>query len=287
MQLLDRFYKPEISISGSSKKSFIILFFLLYFSFLNFTLFCIDYKKSPKNLNRLKKSRVKKIYDGDTIKISSGEIVRLLGVDTPEMNYESRKSKEYYALKAKKFTKKYLMNKKVYLEFDRKKYDKYDRLLAYVYNKNGMMLNNILIKKGLAEILIIPPNNRYKNLFYRSAKKAVKDNKGKWKRFNKKYWREDIRRISYSETESFLNNKVIVKGVIKNTFDTGRVIFLDFTEDYKNGLTIIIYKKNRYLFPFDPEKYYLNRKILVSGKIQQYNNKNQISINHLFQIKIK
>ncbi len=63
--------------------------------------FCI----SALNLSCAQTNLVKRVIDGDTIQLSNGEIVRLIGVDTPETKHP-QKPIEYYGKEASDFTRK-------------------------------------------------------------------------------------------------------------------------------------------------------------------------------------
>ena len=80
-----------------------------------------------------------------------------------------------------KLNKKLVLGKNVRLEFDIDKRDKYNRLLAYVY-VDGIFVNARLVEEGLAQLLTIPPNNKYTALFKEAQKKARKEKRGMWKR---------------------------------------------------------------------------------------------------------
>ena len=76
-----------------------------------------------------------RVVDGDTIIIiidDKNERVRLIGVDTPEIVHPE-KPVEFFGQEATAFTKSMVEGKKVRLEYDQEKRDKYGRLLAYVY----------------------------------------------------------------------------------------------------------------------------------------------------------
>jgi micrococcal nuclease len=90
---------------------------------------------------------VERIVDGDTIVLDGGEKVRLIGVDTPE-TVDPRKSVEYFGKEASEFTKRSAEGKRVRLEYDWQRTDKYGRTLAYVYLESGAFLNAEIIKQG-------------------------------------------------------------------------------------------------------------------------------------------
>ena len=88
-----------------------------------------------------------RVVDGDTIILSNGEKVRLIGVDTPE-TVRPNTPVEYYGKEASAFTKKMVEGQPVKLEYDLQQRDKYGRLLAYVYLMDGTFLNAEIIKQG-------------------------------------------------------------------------------------------------------------------------------------------
>jgi len=87
------------------------------------------------------------VIDGDTIVLDGNEIVRLIGIDTPETK-DPRKPVQYYGRDAYEFTKRLVEGKKVRLAYDLDKEDKYGRTLAYVYLEDGTFLNAEVVKQG-------------------------------------------------------------------------------------------------------------------------------------------
>lgn len=91
-----------------------------------------------------------RVVDGDTIVVkinNRNEKVRLIGVDTPETVHPS-KPVQYFGKEASEFTRRMVAGKKVRLEYDWQKRDKYGRLLAYVFLQDGTFLNAEIIKQG-------------------------------------------------------------------------------------------------------------------------------------------
>lgn len=137
-------------------------------------------------------TRVSRVVDGDTLKLSDGERVRLIGIDTPELHYsaklerDARKSRkniqEIQALgaKASVFTRALCEGKKVRLEFDVQKRDRYGRLLAYAYLEDGTFVNAKIVEEGYAQLLTIPPNVKHAELFLKLEREARDKRKGLW-----------------------------------------------------------------------------------------------------------
>ena len=123
--------------------------------------------------------QVARVYDGDTIILKNKKHVRLLGVNTPEIESRHR-TEEPGGIAAKKWLQNKLQNKSVYLEFDQVKHDKYNRLLAHVFLSNGEHVNLALLQKGLAAISIIPPNGRYSDKLIQAQQHAEKSGLGIW-----------------------------------------------------------------------------------------------------------
>lgn len=95
---------------------------------------------------------VTKVIDGDTINIDLNGVdttIRLIGIDTPE-TVDPRKPVQCFGIEASNKAKELLTDKRVRLEKDTTQgdYDKYNRLLVYVYLENGTLVNKELIREG-------------------------------------------------------------------------------------------------------------------------------------------
>ncbi len=100
--------------------------------------------------------KVLKVVDGDTIQVDvrgKKEVVRLLGIDTPE-SVDSRKPVQCFAKEASNKMKSYVTGKSVILVDDNTQgnRDKYNRLLRYVYLPDSVrtFVNGEMVKQGFA-----------------------------------------------------------------------------------------------------------------------------------------
>ncbi|PIS06756.1 hypothetical protein COT79_02835 [Candidatus Berkelbacteria bacterium CG10_big_fil_rev_8_21_14_0_10_43_14] len=116
---------------------------------------------------------ISRIIDGDTIEIDTGEQIRYIGIDTPEIGQK-------YADEATRRNTDLLRDASVLLERDVLYKDKYNRILGYVW-VDGMMVNDELVKEGLAKTLTIPPDTKYEYRFNASQEYAKIHKRGLWK----------------------------------------------------------------------------------------------------------
>jgi micrococcal nuclease len=140
---------------------------------------------------------VTKIVDADTVYCSKGygreQKVRLIGIDAPESNKnpktyrdaertgESIENRINLGKKSTAFVRSRLpVGTEVRLELDVQQRDKYRRTLAYVYLPDGSMLNELIVRQGYAQVMTIPPNIKYQELFVEAERDARKNKRGLW-----------------------------------------------------------------------------------------------------------
>ncbi|MDA0588059.1 MAG: thermonuclease family protein [Planctomycetota bacterium] len=123
---------------------------------------------------------VVRVVDGDTLVLGNDERVRLIGVDTPETKHPT-KPVEPLGPEASAFTKRAVEGKQVTLRFDREKYDRYQRVLAYVY-VGDWCLNEELIRAGLSECVTrYPFDASMKRRFREAESEARAARRGIWR----------------------------------------------------------------------------------------------------------
>ncbi|TXL15040.1 hypothetical protein BMR05_04860 [Methylococcaceae bacterium HT4] len=91
--------------------------------------------------------KVKKVYDGDTVLLNDGRKIRLIGINTPEIEY-AKQSGQAGGDVARKWLTQQLLNTTIRLEFDQEKQDKYKRYLAHVFTRQEVHINRELVGSG-------------------------------------------------------------------------------------------------------------------------------------------
>ena len=123
---------------------------------------------------------VQRVVDGDTVRLAGLGSVRLIGIDTPEV-YGGRV--ECFGPEASAFARSVLRpGTRVRYRVGAEPRDRYGRLLAYVWLRDGRLFNAMLAERGYATALTIPPNDDLASRF-RAAERRARDNRrGMWRR---------------------------------------------------------------------------------------------------------
>ncbi len=124
-------------------------------------------------------ARVTRHTDGDTLWLSGIGKVRLIGVDTPEVFGED----ECFGQRASAFVERTApIGAPVRYRLGVEERDRYGRALAYVWLRGGRFLNRLLVARGYAQVLTVPPNVEYAEQFERVAGRARRAGRGLWGR---------------------------------------------------------------------------------------------------------
>lgn len=127
-------------------------------------------------------ARVVRVTDGDTIRVEvdgRSERVRYIGIDTPETRHSPR-GPQPFAEEASEANRRLVAGREVRLVFDVSERDRYGRLLAYVYLRDGTFVNAKLVEEGYARALTVPPNVRHADDFRALEARARSERRGLW-----------------------------------------------------------------------------------------------------------
>lgn len=113
---------------------------------------------------------VERVIDGDTVLLTSGQRVRYILVDTPEITDGKH---ECWGTQASEVNAELVLGHQVTLTYDVECEDVYGRLLAYV-EVGGVEVNRTLLAQGDACLLHIPPNGNSRAAEYRALELAAK-----------------------------------------------------------------------------------------------------------------
>lgn len=124
---------------------------------------------------------VVRVVDGDTIEVRLAarvEKIRYIGVNTPEIHHPI-KGEEPGGREAAEVNRRLVGGRHVRLELDVRTRDRYGRLLAYVW-VGDTMVNAELVRRGHAQVMTIPPNVKYQDLFLKLQRESREAGRGLW-----------------------------------------------------------------------------------------------------------
>ena len=221
------------------------------------------------------------IIDGDTFRLANGDTIRLIGIDAPELSQPGGElSREYLA--------HLLLGKPITLERGHEDRDKYNRLLRFVYI-DDLCINEEMVRQGYAEARYLS-ENPIREYYLQLEIQAEVTRTGLWSDnvFQPRLcidWDTDIPVIDWAEADDYYNQYLIIEGTIVDTYNSGKVCFLNFHTNYQY-FTAVIFACDIPGFPYPPDIYYLGKNVQIIGIIKEYRGSPEIIVKTPEQIKI-
>ena len=133
----------------------------------------------PSHIDR--QVQVRYVHDGDTLHLKSGEKVRLIGLNTPEVARKGRPN-DPLAIRARDRLRQLVTasQNRLGLRLDSEPFDRYGRRLAHLYSQDGSSLSAQLLKEGLATLLAVPPNLAGLDCYAEAEYQARQSGSGIW-----------------------------------------------------------------------------------------------------------
>lgn len=145
----------------------------------------VQVSPTPTSSTDSESVKVTRVIDGDTIVLESGQVVRYIGIDSPELS----RGENCFANESTNKNKELVEGKMVRTEKDVSETDRYKRLLRYVWvgdpstgSGQAVFVNDYLVRQGYAKASTYPPDVKYLKQFVESEKYARENNRGLWSR---------------------------------------------------------------------------------------------------------
>jgi endonuclease YncB( thermonuclease family) len=216
--------------------------------------------------------RVKTVYDGDTVVLEDGQKIRLLGINTPEVQHRDKLA-DAGGEEAKSWLITKLKDSKVRLETDAEKNDSYGRTLGYLFTENKEFINQSLLAAGLAQVSIFPPNLKYVNELVTASQQAEHANLGIWQR--PEYAPIPVDQL----TEAGHLGWTRLIGRVRSVHPARKFVYLQFSDRFDARIEI------EWLSLFPDLKSYEGKTIEVRGWLNKRQDKFSMLIRHPSAIK--
>lgn len=212
--------------------------------------------------------KVRAVIDGDTIMLENKELVRMIGINSPEKGRDGD-ADEPFALEARLLLQELIGSDGVRIFPGEQDRDIYGRLLATVKLKDGRDPQEIILRKGYASVVAIPPNIIFVDKYLAAQAEAKKTQRGIWGR---KYFHA-------TQAHSLTKNNTgfhFVEGRVKEVTTSKKNIYLQLTQDF--SLTIPKENWKRY---WDGEFRSLkDKQVSVSGWITKSAHGLRLKVHH-------
>lgn len=213
-------------------------------------------------------------YDGDTVRLTDGRHVRLLGIDTPEMNYHRGKPQPF-AERALARTRSLLpAGSTVRLARDRQPRDRYGRELAHAFRADGANVEETLLREGLAVTFILPPNVGLADCLLAAERDARSARRG--------LWSLPAYRPQPAASVPADGNYHLVRGQITSAQRRGDWVLLTL----ERRLQLRIARPDWPAFAPADHLAWRGRTVIARGKIQSYKGRPQLRLWHPSQIEL-
>ena len=92
--------------------------------------------------------------------------------------------------------------------------------------------------------------------------------------------------IPWREAHKYYGKKVTVEGKIVSTYNSDKACFLNFHTNWRKYFTAVIFAPDFDKFPSNPEDYFQDKKVQVTGVVKEYEGKPEIILKNPSQIKV-
>ncbi len=92
--------------------------------------------------------------------------------------------------------------------------------------------------------------------------------------------------VPWDEAHKYLDRVITVKGTIVDTNNIGNICFLNYDSDWHDKFYIAMFQEAFELLPDPPEEHYLNKTLLVTGKVTLHKDRPQIEVRDVSQIEV-
>jgi len=90
--------------------------------------------------------------------------------------------------------------------------------------------------------------------------------------------------ISWTDAAEFVGTEMIVEGTVVRAHNSGKAVFLNFTEDFQGTFSVVVFLEDWHKFPKPPETLFYGRRIRAQGLIEEYQGVPEIVVRDPWQI---
>ena len=209
------------------------------------------------------------VHDGDTLNLSDGRKLRLIGINTPELAREEQAA-EPYAEEARRAVAHYIpRNSRIDIQYGTERHDHYGRLLVHVILPDGRNLNRLLLQEGLAQAIAVPPNLAFLDCYWQVDGEARSRHQGLWQ---EPYF-QPLKAAALKGGEQGFH---LLRGRVQRVGESRKAYWLDLD----GPVTVRIDKRDLDHFSNKDFKNLIGHEVEARGWLHTYRAKLQVGVRH-------
>ena len=124
---------------------------------------------------------IESVIDGDSVRLSDGRNVRLIGINTPELDHQQGQHQPLAKLAQTQLEQLITNNTNIQLLPGQQPRDRHGRTLAHLFLDDGRHLASELLRQGLGFTISIAPNLALRDCLLAAEQQARTATRGVWK----------------------------------------------------------------------------------------------------------
>ncbi len=217
---------------------------------------------------------VKRIIDGDTLQLTDGRRLRLIGINTPERGKNGQASEPLAALATRMLQR--LADRQIKLRWGIEKQDRYGRMLAHAFTIDGDNISAQLLTAGMGAAIQIPPNLWAYRCYIHAEKTARKQHLGIWRH---PYFTP----LDAQQLPADISGFHFVRGRLSRVGHSKTALWLNLGERF----ALRIHKKDLTYFKQGQFEQLIGRELTVRGWIYSRKGQQRMNLHHPASLEIK
>ncbi|OEJ69720.1 thermonuclease family protein [Magnetovibrio blakemorei] len=197
----------------------------------------------PETLQDGGLARVSRVVDGDTVVLTDGRQVRLVGIQAPKLALGRANFKDWpLAIEAKRGAEDLVLDQDVHLYFAPAPQDRHGRVLAHVTRQtDSVWLQGELLKRGLARVYTFPDNRVLAAELLAFERQARSAQVGIWALVHY------MVRTPYTLAAD-MGTFQIVEGRVLDTAQVKNTVYVNFGKNWRSDFTVKVSARDAKLF---------------------------------------
>jgi endonuclease YncB( thermonuclease family) len=209
---------------------------------------------------------VAKVVDGDTVRLADKRVIRLIGINTPEIGYDGRPSEPLAEAAREALISLIGASGRVGLRHGADRLDRHRRHLAHLYLPDGRSVAAQLLTQGLAAQVVVSPNLWGVDCYHRAEAEARAARRGVWASFYTPVPVDELPR----DSRGFR----VISGRVERVGESKKSLWLNFTrlpgEGRREGVALRISRDELgYFRDWDPRELQ-GKRIVVRGWLARH-----------------